>query len=236
LLPLAAAAVLAVACKSGDTVVQTSDANLSGVSATGTGKAIGEPDVAVLTVGVNVRRDTVEQARNDAASAQQAVIDSLKANGVKDSDVQTVQFSVYPEYDYTRSGTTPRIIGYTVSNVVTAKVRDLDKTGKAIDDATKAGGNDAVVQNVSFTIDNPEKLREQARRQAVALGKAQAEQMVDAAGAKLGKLLSISENSSSIPYPRDLAKPATGASDAQTPIEPGQLEVTVTVNMLYALD
>jgi uncharacterized protein YggE len=235
LLPLVAAAVLAVACKPGDTVVQNSETNLSGVSATGTGKAIGEPDIAVLTVGVNVRRDTVETARSDAAAAQKAVIDSLKANGVKDNDLQTVQFSIYPEYDYSRGGATPRIIGYTVSNVVTAKVRDLDKTGKAIDDASKAGGNDAVVQNVSFTIDDPEALRAQARRQAVQLGKAQAEQMADAAGAKLGKLLSISESSAApVPYPRGLDMAA--AADTQTPIETGQLEISVTVSMLYALD
>ena len=112
MLATAAMALLAVACgDKGDTIVQTSSQNLSGVSATGTGRAVGEPDVVVLTVGVNVERETVEQARTDAATAQQAVIDSLKANGVQDKDVQTVHFSVQPQYDY-RNGTTPRIIGY----------------------------------------------------------------------------------------------------------------------------
>ncbi len=239
LLPIIAAALLAVGCgDKGDTIVQASGQNLSGVSATGTGKAIGEPDVAVLTVGVNVQRPTVEQARNDAATAQQAVIDSLKANGVQDKDVQTVQFSVHPQYDYSRSTDgSPRIIGYQVSNVVSAKVRDLAKTSKAIDDATRAGGNDAVVQNVSFTIDDPESLREQARRQAVQKAKAQAEQMADAAGEKLGKLLSISESSGggAIPYDtRSLA--SMQSADVPTPIEAGELEVTVTVSVLYAID
>jgi uncharacterized protein YggE len=166
------------------------------------------------------------------------VIDSLKANGVQDKDVQTVHFSVNPQYDYSRSTNgTPRIIGYQVNNVVTAKIRDLAKTSKAIDDATRAGGNDAVVQGVSFTIDDPEELREQARRQAVQLAKAQAEQMADAAGEKLGKLLSISESSNNpVPYgPRVIEAPSTG-SDASTPIETGELTISVTVSVLYAID
>jgi len=239
LLPVAAAALLAVGCgDKGDTIVQTSSQNLSGVSATGTGKAVGEPDIALLTVGVNVQRPTVEQARDDAAAAQKAVIDSLKANGVQDKDVQTVQFSVNPQYDH-RSPDGPRIIGYQVNNVVTAKVRDLAKTSKAIDDATRAGGNDAVVQNVSFTIDDPESLREQARRQAVQKAKAQAEQMADAAGEKLGKLLSISESSNN-PVPtnfRSIPPPNTGSATAfDTPIETGELEISVTVSVLYAID
>ena len=238
-LPIAAAALFAVACgDKGDTIVQASGQNLSGVSATGTGKAIGEPDIAVLTVGVNVQRSTVEQARNDAAAAKQAVLDSLKSNGVQDKDVQTVQFSVQPQYDFGRSPDgSPRIIGYQVSNVVSAKVRDLAKTSKAIDDATRAGGNDAIVQNVSFTIDDPESLREQARRQAVQKARAQAEQMADAAGEKLGKLLSISESGGggAIPYDtRSLA--SMQAADVATPIEAGELEVTVTVSVLYAIE
>jgi uncharacterized protein YggE len=237
LLP-AAAALLAMACgDKGDTIVQATSQNLSGISATGTGKVVGEPDVVVLTVGVNVLRPTVEAARNDAAAAQKAVIDSLKANGVQDKDVQTARFSINPEYDY-RSGNPPPIVGYRVENIVTAKIRDLTRTSKAIDDATRAGGNDAVVQNVSFTIDNPEELQEQARRQAVEKAKAQAQQMADAAGEKLGKLLSISESRATSPTPNDpriLAPPSTGSS-TDTPIEAGELQVTVTVSVLYAID
>jgi uncharacterized protein YggE len=238
LLTAAVVALLAIGCgDKGDTIVQATSQNLSGVSATGTGRAVGEPDIVVLTVGVNVQRPTVEQARDDAAAAQKAVVDSLKANGVHDRDLQTAHFSINPDYDY-RSGSTPTIIGYRVENIVTAKIRDLTKTSKAIDDATRAGGNDAVVQNVSFTIDDPDELQEQARRQAVEKAKEQAEQMADAAGEKLGKLISISESRSSAPVPADLrvlVPPATGSS-VETPIETGELEVTVTVNVLYAID
>jgi uncharacterized protein YggE len=205
-------------------------------SATGTGSVTGKPDVAVLTLGVQARRSTVAAARDAAASAQKGIIDSLKANGVAEKDIQTVQFSVQPQYDYSTTGT-PRVTGYVVSNVVTAKIRDLDKAGKAIDDAIAAGGNDAVVQNIVFTIDDPSKLREQAREEAVKLAKEQAQQLVGAAGAKLGKLLSISESGGVIPYERSFAAPAaTGDVKVETPVQPGELEITISVNVLYAIE
>jgi uncharacterized protein YggE len=232
-------ALLAVACDSGgDTIVQTSN-NVNGVTANGTGKVYGEPDVAVITVGVKVQRDTVEQARSDAADAQNAVIDSLKANGVKDEDVQTVQFSVYPQYDYSKDNSSPEIVGYVVSNVVTAKVRDLDTTGKAIDDATKAGGNDAIVQGVSFTVDDPTDLQAEARKMAVDQAKQQAQQLADAAGVKLGKLISMSESGGFQPNERTVAAGALDSAaqaPSPSPIEPGQVEVNSFVTMLYALE
>ena len=76
-------ALFAVACTDGDTIVQPAGQGQTGISVSGTGIAIGEPDVAIITVGVNVERDSVEQAREDAANAQQAIIDSLKANGCR---------------------------------------------------------------------------------------------------------------------------------------------------------
>ncbi len=221
-------AAFAVACKGGDTIVQTSNQGAAGVTATGTGTVYGEPDVAVINVGVNVQRDTVEEARNDAAAAQQGVIDSLKANGVKDEDIQTVQFSVYPQYDYSdKVQPNGKIIGYVVSNVVTAKVRDLDTTGQVIDDASKAGGNDAVVQGVSFTVDDPTDLQEQARKMAVDQAKAQAEQLADAAGVQLGDLLSLNESGGYVPYARGGANPrfrSTGAGHNADRARPGRGE------------
>jgi uncharacterized protein YggE len=231
-----AVALLAVACDSGDTIVQPAGSP-TGITATGTGRAFGEPDVAVITVGVNVQRETVAQAREDAAAAQQAVIDSLKANGVADEDIQTVQFSVYPQYDYTPTRPQGEIIGYVVSNVVTAKVRDLDTTSEVIDEATLAGGNDAVVQGVAFTIDDPTELQEVARRDAVAQARRQAEQLADAAGVDLGKLVYVSESGGFIPFERGIGGADAAAQvPVASPIEPGQVEVNITVTLQFALE
>jgi hypothetical protein len=233
---VAAVALLAVACDNGgDTIVQNQGP--SGVSSTGTGRAFGEPDVAIVNVGVNVQRPTVAQARDDAAVAQQAVIDSLRDNGVADEDIQTVGFSVHPQYNYPPDRPQGEIVGYVVSNVVTAKIRDLDTTGDVLDAATVAGGNDALVQGVSFTIDDPAVLQEAARRQAVERARQQAEQLADAAGANLGRLLSISESGGFIPFERGGAAFDMAAQVPQTsPIEPGQVEINITVSMQFALD
>jgi uncharacterized protein YggE len=230
-------ALLAVACDGGDTVIQNTN-QTTGISATGTGRAFGEPDIAIVNVGVNVQRDTVEQARADAAAAQEEVIQSLLDNGVSEEDIQTVGFSVYPQYDYPPDRPQGEIIGYVVNNVVTAKIRDLDTTGVVIDDATVAGGNDAVVQGVSFTIDDPTELREEARRQAVERAQEQAGQLADAAGVELGDILSISESGGNFPFDA----PATGGRslDAalqvpETPIQPGQVEVNISVSLQFAI-
>jgi uncharacterized protein YggE len=239
LIPLVAGlAFLAVACDGGDTYVTSDSTGQTGVNASGTGTAVGEPDVMVLTVGVSAQRESIAAAREAAAGAQTAVIEALKDNGVADDDIQTVQFSVYPQYDYSRLNSDGEIVGYVVSNVVSAKIRDLDKAGDAIDAATLAGGDDAVVQGVSFGIDDPTELQAEAREDAVKKARAQAEQLASNAGAKLGKLISISESSYYPYYDRAIPSAAGGAAfdESATPIESGQLEISVTVNVLYAIE
>lgn len=238
LIPAAAALLLlGAACSGGDTIVQ-SGAPQMGVSATGTGTAVGEPDVMLLMVGVSAERDSIDAAREAASSAQTAVIDALMANGVEEEDIQTVQFNVSPQYDFRDPDGERRITGYVVSNVVSAKVRDLERAGDVIDAATQAGGDDAVVQGVSFTIDDPTELRAQAREEAVNNARAQAEQLASNAGESLGQLLSISESGGFVPFFDARGVPSGVGGDVQeaTPIQPGQLEVTVTVNVLYAIE
>ncbi len=228
-------ALFVVACTDGDTIVQPAGQGQTGISVSGTGIAIGEPDVAIITVGVNVGRDSVEQAREDAANAQQAIIDSRKANGVDDADIQTVRFSVQPRYNFSRGDEKPEITGYIVNNVISVKIRDIDSTGKAIDDAVIAGGNDAVVQGVSFTIDDPAELRAEARKLAVDAAIDQAEQLADAAGVDLGRLISISEFGGSVPFARS-ENLALSADSGASPIQAGELQISITINLLYALD
>ena len=238
LLPLVAGLTfLAVACNGGDTFVTPDNTGAMGVNATGTGPAVGEPDVLTLTVGVSAQRENVAEAREAAATAQTAVIAALRDKGVAEEDIQTVQFSVNPQYDFSRER--QEIVGYVVSNVVIAKVRDLDSAGDVIDAATIAGGNDAVVQGVSFGIDDPTELQAQAREEAVRKAREQAEQLASNAGASLGKLLSISESAYYPFYDRGFPSAAGGDAafqEAATPIQSGQLEISVTVNVLYAIE
>jgi uncharacterized protein YggE len=230
---LGLAALLAGACSAGDTIVNSQPGAASGISVSGTGRAVGAPDVATLQIGIDLERPTVAAAREAAAAAQKGVVDSLKANGVEDKDVQTVQFTISPVYD-SRSGT-QTLRGYRISNVVRADVRKIDQAGKVIDDAVAAGGNGVVVRGISFSIDDPTELREAAREEAVNDARSKAEQLASAAGVKVGKPISISETGA-IPYPVYAGEAAARTLDTATPIEAGELEIVVQVSVLFALD
>jgi uncharacterized protein YggE len=219
------------------TTVNNAGSNTTGVSVSGNGQAFGAPDVAVVTIGVQADAPTVAAARESAASTAQAIIDSLKKNGVADKDAQTTQFNIDPQYDFRPGASQNVITGYRVTNVLTVKVRKIDTTSRVLDDAPAAGGNNTVVRGVTFTIDDPTKLRETARTSALKEAQAKAEQLAKDSGVKLGKPISISENSGPVPFAANVVTaPRTGPGDTSTPIQTGELTVSITVNVLYAID
>jgi len=234
LLPLALAALLAIGCgDSGDTIIQNAP-GVSGVSAAGTGRVTGAPDVVILQLGVDVEMRSVEAARSAAANSMQAAIDALKANGVEEKDIRTIQFSVNPQYDVVLNRQTLR--GYRVSNMVSAKVRKVDTAGKIIDDVTRAAGDAAIVRSLSFTIDDPSKLQAQARELAVKQARERAEQLAKPAGVKIGRVLSITEGGGTPIVSQAqfaVAAPRTGDT---TPIQAGELEIVVNVNAVFAIE
>jgi uncharacterized protein YggE len=221
-------------CTTKETTV-TPTAPAEGISVSGSGSAFGAPDVAVLQLGVSVLKPSVKQAREQAASAMQDVLESMKDSGIDDKDIQTTYFSVQAEYDYVNDRQELR--GFRVTNIVTAKLRDIDKTGDVLDDAIKAGGDLVEVQSVTFTIDDPDELRQEARREAVEDAHQKAETLADLAGVKLGKPLSISESGGPVPIPfRGEAEAAVPALAAPTPIEIGEMEVVIDVQIVYAIE
>jgi uncharacterized protein YggE len=230
---LALVSAAAMACQ-GDTVVNSSTSTAAGINVSGTGKASGTPDIVLLTLGVNVENATVAGARETAASAMQGVINSLKANGVEDRNIQTTQFTVSPQYDY--SGRTQTLRGYLVSNVVTAKLTKIDTASKAIDDAATAGGNSTVIQSVQFAIDNTDRLQETAREQAIAQAKARADQLAKLAGVSLGKPIAINETYESVQPLNQVFAPRTASLDTATPIQAGELQVVVNLTVLYGIE
>jgi uncharacterized protein YggE len=209
------------------------DGAVTGIQVAGLGRAVGVPDLALLTLGVEASRDTVEAARNDAADAMDKVIAALRSRGVAERDIQTRYFSIYPRYD--RDGR--EITGYQVSNQVTAKVRNLNAVGNIIDDAAKAGGNLARFQSISFTIESTKALEEQARTQAVADMLARAKQLATLTGVELGKPTSIIESSGSPPVVPfvERAMLAAPAADVTTPVLAGEMEVVVTLQGVFAI-
>lgn len=241
LVPLAAlAAASLVSCSGDDVTIDAgggSAAEANGVTVTGHGEVQVKPDTGFFEVGVQVTAATVEAARDRAAQSAEAVIASVKKNGVDEKDIQTINLNIAPQYDYSKNTSTPTIVGYIVTNTVSVKVRKLDTFSKIVDDGVAAGGNDARLQGIRFGVEDNAKALEQAREAAMKDAKAKADQLAKLGGVSLGKPRSITETQSSNPPPA-YAKDSAGARDSAiaTPIETGTSGITVDVTVRWAFD
>ena len=200
------------------------------IAVTGSGSASGPPDIAVVSAGVEVLARTVGEARGRAATEARAVLEAMKANGVEDADITTAVFTVNPEYDH-REGR--RLRGYRVTNTVEAKLRDVEGVGSLIDAVAAAGSNSTVVNGISFTHEDPTSLEVVARDAAWEDAHRKATQLAKLAGVKLGRVISVSEQSQAVPRPqhRALAMESAGS----TPVEAGELGVNVNLVVEYEI-
>jgi hypothetical protein len=230
-----AALFAAAVCGDETTTIQNPDPNDFGITVDGEGKVTAPPDVAMLTLGVSTQAPTVAEARDQAASALEAMIASLRNNGIDDDDIQTQNLSIYPEYSFPDGN--PVLRGYRVTNQVHVTIRDIDTTSQVVDSAVDAGGDATQLQGISFTIDDPASLKDQARELAVRDARARADILARAAGVDIGNAVRISETvDSGGPIPIFARDEALGAGpDVATPIEPGELDVTVHVTVTWAI-
>lgn len=215
---------------SGAGVVMTSGAQL-GIWVSGEGKVSAVPDTAVLTLGVEAKANAVSDAQSQAQSAMNGIVTALHQFNVADKDIQTQNFSITAVYKYPpNAGPVPD--GYSVTNTVVVKIRNIANTGAIIDAVAKVGGDLTRIQGVSFTVDNPKPLLDQARAAAVQDAMAKAQQIASVAGVTLGKPVSITESGGyQPPRPIVMSSVAGAAPAATTPISPGSTDITVTVQM-----
>lgn len=208
----------------------------AGIWVTGEGKVTVVPDVAILSLGVEAQAITVQQAMDEAAIAMDRVMAALRANGVAEKDIQTQWFNIYPVRDWIDEGREV-LIGYRVTNTVSAKIRDVEATGSIIDRVADAGGDSTRIQGVSFTVDDPSQYHGEARQKAIADAQAKAEHLAALAGVDLGRPFYISESGGFVPIYRDYGYGMLEAGVVPpTPISPGETEVTLTVQMAFAID
>lgn len=208
--------------------------SMNGISVSGRGEVFGTPDTLTVTIGISVGRSTVSEAVDIAAGRATDLIDALQSAGVAEADIQTSNYSIYPEYDY-RENQTPRITGYRVDNTLNVKIRDLDRAGEVLDAATTAAGDEVRVNGVSFILEDNDALLVAARAAAWEDAKAKAEQLADLAGVTLGTPVTISETVGSVPVPL-YARAEMAAGDVATPIQPGQETVSVDLMVTFAID
>lgn len=207
-----------------------------GIWVTGEGKVTAAPDIAVITLGIEAEAKSVSQAQKSAAQAMDNIVKTLKAYGVADKDIQTQRFSIQPVRRWIEKENREEIIAYRVTNIVAARIRQIDKTGDVIDAVAEAGGDLTRINNISFTVDDPAQFCSQAREKALRDAMNKAQQIAHITNTKLGKPIYISEGTSyAPPVIRDYALKAAEAVPP-TPISPGELEFHVTVQMVYKID
>ncbi|MDE2144616.1 MAG: SIMPL domain-containing protein [Patescibacteria group bacterium] len=205
----------------------------------GNGEAIGIPDVAQVTVSV------LTQGGKDISSLQSqntgkanAVISFLEKQGVDSKDIQTQSYSLEPRYTYYNCSSAntscppPTIAGYTVNQSIQVKIRDFTKIGSIVSGVVNNGAN--TISQLSFTIDDPSKLEDQARSEAISKAEARAQAIAKEAGFKLGKLISVdTTNNQQLPVP---IYGMGSASVAAPNIQPGSEKISVTATLKYEID
>jgi uncharacterized protein len=230
--------VVAAACTPSVTVQNppaTGEGQSTGISVSGVGTVSGEPDTLTMSFGVSVLRDSVSDAVAVAADRADAVIAALEANGVAEDDIQTTNYSIYPQYDWRND--TQVLQGYQVTNSVTAKIRDIPSAGETIDAVTSAGGDEVTVSGVMFSIEDNEALIAAAREAAWNDALAKGDQLAALSGVSLGTPTSIEESftTSGPPISYEDYATAAGDGDARTPIAPGQQDVEVVLQVEFAI-
>ena len=203
-------------------------ASIPQIVVVGHGEIKVSPDRATIQVSVQTRASTAAAASAENANKQQAVLSALRALGLGNDQLSTVNYNVYPEQQY-EQGKEPAIIGYNVTNTILVEVRKLSQVGPVIDAALSHGAN--MISSLQFFSSNTEAARRSAIAQAIDKARADAQAAAQAAHGSLGSLLEISVNAFSAPPPRPMVmfKTAT-AAQADTPINPGEDTVSVDVN------
>ena len=206
------------------------------VSTHGSGSVSGTPTVMTLNIGVTTTATHAGEALTDSSTKATAVQQALRDAGVTAADIQTSQLSLSPSYN--NNSSTPT--GYQATNMVTAKLRDLSKAGKVIDDAMAAAGDAGRLEGVGFSIDDSSTVAAAARKMAVAQARAKADELAAAAGMKVAGLRSLSEGPAQTPYPTfggavPASAQATASAAVPVPIQPGVQQTTVDVSTVWNL-
>jgi len=236
-LMLALTAVLLVGCGQGSTVAGgVISSQQEGIWVTGRGEVSVVPDIVNLRLGIEAQEKSVAEAQTQAMEAMDRVMSALRENGVAEKDIKTQYFSIRRITKWDRDKEEEVVVGYRVTNMVTAKLRDVDKAGAIIDAVAKAGGDLTRIDNIDFSLDDPSTYYEEARKEAMVEAQDKAEQLAKLAGVRLGKPTYISEGIQAPPiYPRVMVEMVEEAVVAKTPISPGEIEISLTVNVAFAI-
>lgn len=215
------------------------DKQTSVISLTGTGSVSIAPDMAIVSFGVVKEAKTARAALDENNKAMASILKAMEENGIEKKDLQTSGFNIQPKYFYPKRKSNgeqpaPEITGYTVSNNLTIRIREIEKAGEILDLSVTLGINSG--GNIQFTNSDTTAVLKEARIKAVKDALEKAQTLAQAAGVELGDILSISENSS---RPRPIAiaqaRSLSVQEDASVPIASGENSYRVTVQMSWKI-
>ena len=218
---------------------QDAGARRASILVEGHGEASAAPDEARLSFTVVKSGESAKTAVAAASETMQAVLSAMRDLGAEDRDLQTAYFQISPQYNYedqSQPRREPQIIGYEARNSLTVTVRRIEAIGDYLDKAVEAGVNQG--GDIAFSLADPTPLLNEARRKAVADGRAKAALYAEAAGVELGSIRKISERMGEGPSP--MAKGgvmrAMAEASPSVPVEIGEITVSADIRLVYGID
>lgn len=228
------------------------------ISVSAEGKLSAVPDIASLTLSVIIEDKDPKKVESENSKKANGIIDFVKSLGVKSEDIKTSNYSLTPKYyypyDYPRipcplesEVISPKpflcppkfslIIGYELNQSISLKIRDFKIIGSVISGSIEAGANQ--ISGVSFSIEDPDKLKNEAKKLAIESAKEKAKELAKSAGVRLGRVVSFSEGEIFSPQPRFLEAGTVGAFKSESAvlpqIEPGSEEVRATMSVIFEI-
>lgn len=204
------------------------------VSTSGTGEIKAKPTLVHITLGVVSEAATAREALDQNTEAMNRVIEELSANDIAKRDIQTVGFSISPRHQSFQRGEPPKIVGYIVQNRVHITIRKVSSLGTVLDKVVTIGSNQ--IDNIQFSVDQPDALLDEARTQAFRDAKRKAEIYAKASGVRLGEVVSIQEGTRTAPQVRIANRSASFSGAESVPIEAGQQTLRIQVHVTWELD
>jgi uncharacterized protein len=198
----------------------------------GTGNASATPNLLTVSVDIDVTDPSAKASLVDDNTRASAVTAVLKQGGVAAKDIQTSNVSINPQYALGGN-----IIGYQMTNTLTAELHNFSTAGSVLDAITAAAGNAAQINSLTFSIEDPRKIEDQARTDAVHQAVSHARSMAQAAGDRLGPVCALTDQSTpdfgvDEPYRASAAAPS---AQSAVPLQPGTQQESAQITLVYAL-
>ena len=200
------------------------------ITVMGQGEVTASPDMAIVRLGVTTNAGTAREALASNSAAMEEVIARLAELGVEDRDLQTSTLDLGPRYDEGTRGE-PIAAGFTARNVLTVRVRELDRLGRILDAVAGDGAN--TFEGLTFGMIDPQPLNDEALRRAVADARREAEILAREAGVALGEVVTIDAAADTYPRPMDMAMSRMAAESV--PVASGELEMVATARVVFAI-